>query len=82
MQPIGKFRAGLIQASIFEQTVQGKKGEFKSHSVALQSSYQRNGEWVNRNLTLTAKNLDNAISVLQQAADSLQAAEEKGGDSQ
>ena len=71
-QPTQKFKAGLVQASIFENTAQGKDGEFKSHSVQLQVSYQKDGKWNNPSLTIVKKNLANAIKVLQQAAKELE----------
>ncbi len=70
-QPKETFRAGLVKAAIFERQVQGKKGEFTSQSIALQTSYEKDGEFQNRNLTIVKKNLANTISVLKQAADSM-----------
>lgn len=71
-QPIKKFQAGLIKAAIFEREVQGQNGAFKSQSVALQTSYKKDGEWVNKSLTIVKKNLANTIQVLQQVAEYLE----------
>ncbi|KKM96277.1 hypothetical protein LCGC14_1179690, partial [marine sediment metagenome] len=46
MQPKEKFRAGLVSAAIFEREVEGPKGPFKSQSIALQTSYKKDGEFV------------------------------------
>ena len=73
MQPIEKFRAGLVSAAIFEREVEGKNGPFKSHSIALQTSYKKDGEFVNNNLTIVEKNLTNAIEVLTKAREKLAA---------
>ncbi len=67
-KPKETFRAGLVKAAIFEKLVKGSKSDFTSQSVTLQTSYQKSGEWQNRNLTLIKKNVRNAISVLEQAA--------------
>jgi len=74
MQPTEKFRAGLVSAAIFEREVEGPNGTFKSQSIALQTSYKKDGEFVNKNLTIISGNLDNAIKVLTEARDSITAA--------
>jgi len=71
MEPKKEFKFGLTKAAIFERDVQGKNGDFKSHSIALQQSYQKDGEWKNPSLTIVKKDLSNAIHVLQQAAEEL-----------
>jgi len=70
-KPTETFRAGLTKAAIFEREVQGSKGSFVSQSVALQQSYQKDGAWQNRSLTIVKKNLANSIKVLQEAAQHL-----------
>ena len=70
-QPIHKSRAGLVSAAIFERDAQGSKGSFKSQSVALQVSYQKDGKWKNNSLTIVKKNLANAIQVLQEVAEEM-----------
>ncbi len=74
MQPIEKFRAGLVSAAIFEREIQGQNGPFKSQSIVLQTSYKKDGEFVNNSLTIVKKNLDNTIRVLIQAQEKLTAA--------
>ncbi len=71
MQPKEKFRAGLVSAAVFERDVEGPNGPFKSQSIALQTSYKKDGEFVNNSLTIVTGNLDNAIKVLTQARDSI-----------
>ena len=71
MQPIEKFRAGLVSAAVFEREAKGPDGPFKSQSIALQTSYKKDGEFVNNSLTIVMKNLDNAIKVLTQARDAI-----------
>ena len=73
MQPIEKFRAGLVSAAIFEREVEGPLGPFKSQSIALQVSYKKDDEFVNNNLTIVKGNLANAIKVLTQAHEKLAA---------
>ncbi len=73
MQPTEKFRAGLVSAAIFEREVKGPNGPFKSQSVALQTSYKKDGEFVNNSLTIVKGNLANAIKVLTQAHEKLAA---------
>ncbi len=71
MKPIKDFKAGFVEAAIFEQPVKGKNGEFKSYSVALQISYKKDDVWVHKKLTIVKKDLANTINVLQQVANEL-----------
>ena len=69
--PKETFRAGLVKAAIFEREAQGQNGAFKSQSVAVQTSYNKDGEWVNKTLTVVKKNLNDMINVLVQAREYL-----------
>ena len=71
MQPTKTLRLGLVKAAIFERSVQGENGEFKSQSIALQQSYEKDGKWVNNTLTIVKKNLANSIQVLCETAKEL-----------
>ncbi len=71
MEPKKTIRAGLVKAAIFERDAQGKNGPFKSQSVALQISYEKDGKFVNNDLTIVKKNLGKTIQVLQEAATEL-----------
>ena len=73
MQPTEKFRAGLVSAAIFERDAEGPNGPFKSQSIALQTSYKKDGEFVNNSLTIVKGNLSNAIKVLTEARDAIAA---------
>ncbi len=73
MQPIEKFRAGLVSAAVFEREAEGPTGPFKSHSIALQTSYKKDGKFVNNSLTIVKGNLDNTIKVLSEARDAIAA---------
>lgn len=63
-QPTHKIRKGLVQASLFERQASGPKGDFTSQSVALQISYKKGNEFVNNNITIVKKNLNNVIAAL------------------
>ncbi len=71
MKPTKTIRAGLVKAAIFERDAQGSKGPFKSQSVALQISYEKDGKFINNDLTIVKKNLGQTIKVLQEAATEL-----------
>ena len=73
MQPKEKFRAGLVSAAIFERDAEGPNGSFKSQSIALQTSYKKDGKFVNNSLTIVKGNLANTIQVLTEAQKSLAA---------
>ncbi len=63
-QPVHTVRKGAIKAAVFEREAQGANGPFKSVSVALQTSFKKGEEWVNKTLTIVKKDLDNAIAAL------------------
>ena|SRR3990167_3395238 len=74
MQPTKKIRAGLITAAIFEREAQGPNGFFTSKSVALQTSYKnKEGNFVNRTLSIVKSDLANVIKVLQEASEEMKA---------
>ena len=68
MKPVKEFKEGLVKAAIFERTVQGQNGSFKSQSVALQKSYQKEGQWNNQSITLFPKDLPRFVKVLTDVA--------------
>ena len=68
-KPVSEFREGVIKASVFERTAQGKTGDFISQSVALQISYtDKDGNWKNNQLTIVKKNIGAVLRVLNKAA--------------
>lgn len=68
-KPVQRFREGQASATIFQREAEGKNGKFVSESVALQQSYLKDGDWVNKNLTVVKKNLYKTIKVLAKCTD-------------
>ena len=67
IKPIQKVREGQIKASVFLNIREGKTGKFESKSVVLQKSYtDANGQWINKDLSLFAKDVPKVIKVLKE----------------
>ena len=71
MKPTKEFKEGLVKAAIFERTVKGQNGSFQSQSIALQKSYQKEGQWKNQSMTLFPQDLRRTVKVLTEAANHL-----------
>lgn len=73
--PIIKKRSGAFSVAVFEETKQGKSGEYISRSVVLQKSYKdQNGDWQRQTINLFDNNVADVALLLQATAMELMAA--------
>lgn len=64
--PTIKKRIGQFSVSVFEETKQGKTGEYISRSVVLQKSYKdQNDQWQRQTINLFDNNVYEVASLLQ-----------------
>ncbi len=67
-QPTNNFKDKNVSAAVFEKEAEGRNGPFTSKSIALQTGYKnKDGDWINRTLTIVSNDLDKVINVLAQA---------------
>ncbi len=67
-QPTHNFRDKNVSAAVFEKEAEGSNGKFTSKSIALQTGYKnKDGDWINRTLTIVENDLNKVIDVLQKA---------------
>ena len=66
-KPIFQEKNGLVSVSVFERDAEGKNGLFKSQSVVLQLSYNKDNEWIRNDLTIVKSNLKPVIQALKSA---------------
>ena len=73
-KPVNEYRIGAIKAAVFEKQVQGNDGKpFLSRSIALQIGYKnKEGEWVNKSISLFEKELEPVINVLNSVVGGIQ----------
>ena len=72
--PIIKKRSGAFSVAVFEETKQGKSGEYISHSVVLQKSYKdQNDQWQRQTINLFDNNVADVALLLQATAMELMA---------
>ncbi len=64
MKPTKEFRNGLTKAAVFQGTAKGNRGEYTSEAVSLQISHVKDGEFINRNITILRKDLPRVQAVL------------------
>lgn len=57
---------GNVNISIWENEVKSRNGTFKSRSVTIQRSYQKEGKWENTN-SLRNNDIPKAVLLLQKA---------------
>jgi len=69
IKPTEVFREGSVQAAVFEREMKGKNGKpFVSKSVVLQTGYQdKEGEWVNKRLSVIKNDIKPLLEVLAKA---------------
>jgi len=67
--PIYKEKAGTVAISVFENTGKSKQGEdFVFKTINLQKSYKdKDGEWVNTNISLRVDDIAKVIMLLNKA---------------
>lgn len=67
--PIIKKRSGAFSVAVFEETKQGKSGEYISRSVVLQKSYKdQNDQWQRQTINLFDNNVADVALLLQATA--------------
>lgn len=72
--PIIKKRSGAFSVAVFEETKQGKTGEYISRSVVLQKSYKdQNDQWQRQTINLFDNNVADVALLLQATAMELMA---------
>lgn len=72
--PIIKKRSGAFSVAVFEETKQGKSGEYISRSVVLQKSYKdQNDQWQRQTINLFDNNVADVALLLQATAMELMA---------
>lgn len=72
--PIIKKRSGAFSVAVFEETKQGKTGEYVSRSVVLQKSYKdQNDQWQRQTINLFDNNVADVALLLQATAMELMA---------
>ena len=73
--PIIKKRNGAFSVAVFEETKQGKSGEYISRSVVLQKSYKdQNDQWQRQTINLFDNNVADVALLLQATAMELMSA--------
>lgn len=73
--PIIKKRSGAFSVAVFEETKQGKTGEYISRSVVLQKSYKdQNDQWQRQTINLFDNNVADVALLLQATAMELMSA--------
>lgn len=73
--PIIKKRSGAFSVAVFEETKQGKSGEYISRSVVLQKSYKdQNDQWQRQTINLFDNNVADVALLLQATAMELMSA--------
>lgn len=66
-QPVKRFVAGSVSATIFEQEIQQDKNKFKVYNTVIQRSYKdKSGQWQNVN-SLKQNDIQKALICLQEA---------------